>query len=115
MYGSPLNPGFSKATHLQKHNIIRVNKDSKCWTPEQFQKKNHSQYIHSTYDINRLCFVVVANILHVDNCAYQVHSQPQVPKVLLSEEPHTRTQQVLESTTAERSLVNSKFPHREIV
>lgn len=50
-------------------------------------------YIHSTNDINRLGFVAMANILYVGNWAQQVHTaQPQVLKLLLSEEPHTRRQ-----------------------
>lgn len=74
-----------------------------------------SEYIHSTYDVYRLRFVVVANILHVDNCAHQVNSQPQMSKVLLSEQPHMRTQHILATTIAKASLANSKIPHHEVM
>lgn len=59
------------------------------------------RYTRSTDDVDRLRFVVVANILHSNHCSQQVHAQAQLVKVLLSEQPDARRQQVLEKKRAE--------------
>lgn len=57
-------------------------------------------HLHSTHDVDRLSFVTVADLVHVDHRAHQVHFDPHAVEVGLAEQFHVRRQEFLRETEA---------------
>lgn len=51
--------------------------------------------LHSTHDIDRLSFETIVDVLHADDWTHQVHLEPQVIEVPLTEELHMGGHEVL--------------------
>lgn len=62
-------------------------------------------HLHSAHDVDRLSFVTVADLVHVDHWAHQVHFEPHAVEVGLAEQFHVRRQEFLRETEAESEFV----------
>lgn len=58
-------------------------------------------HLHSTHDVDRLSLVTVADFVHVDHRAHQVHAEPRASEVGLAEQLHVRQQEFLRKSEAE--------------